>query len=270
MIPINRTCRNAIPLLLMTISIIGCATTSGKESETSRVFDSYGRSFSNGDIFGMVYGTVLLPLNIIAGVASDIVPDTVFQAATAAVAVGGSAYIASQMPKQTASYHLQHEYSSRSAADTSSEISTSTHSSSSNSYGSSNSYFVESEKTTESNPLYGGHKTESNINYCLTYDRNLREKKIRNICHFDISVKDGCVGQTAGNYTQAKADYPYKGVYYLPSSGSYNIKAMDGTYDVDSDICENNNGRVVRTACRIGQSPYFTSALGFSSICIVD
>jgi hypothetical protein len=57
--------------------------------------------------------------------------------------------------------------------------------------------------------LWGGHKIDSNVNYCLIYNRNLREKKIRNICPFDISVTEGCVGKTTRNYTQAKADYSY-------------------------------------------------------------
>jgi hypothetical protein len=211
-----------------------------------------------GEVFHLTLGLMGAPVGVIGGFLADNIPYSAMPVVAAVATVGTAATVGyanskssqeNQMPIQSRTFESSSGY--RALENTYSPSS------------SSKNYY-------ESNPFYGGYTTESTVNYCLIYNRNLREKKIRNICSFDISVKDGCVGKTTGNYREAKADYPYKGVYTLPSSGEYNINAMDGTYDVDSDLCEKDYGRVVRTACKNGQTPYFTSAFGNSSVCIVD
>ncbi|MCD2453598.1 hypothetical protein GO003_024785 [Methylicorpusculum oleiharenae] len=223
------------------------------------------KPISDGKLLETILGLIGAPVGILGGLATDMIPLSAMPAVVAAASVGTGVLIASQMSQQTTPDYLK-EYSSLSDSNTTSESNTNVDSESS--YITDSSYL---EKHLELTPRYGGHKTDYNVNHCLMYLPDSREKKIRNICPFDIYVRDGCVGKTKGDYTKAKPDYPYKGVYSLPESGLYKINANDDTYDLYSNIfCEENYGHWVRTACRSGQTPHFTSALGYSSVCIVD
>lgn len=181
---------------------------------------------------------------------------------TAAV-IGGGLYIASQMPKHTAPSYHQSDYSSSSSTNTSSETSTSLNSGSS--YGSSSSYFDESKK------LYAGKKRGMSASLCISISKlnggfNVADHLVKNVCSRKINIAGICLPDSH----EVKRDYPFAGVYWFSSGWSDSLEPSVTHPDPLTDICKEQNRSPTLVACYEGYQPYFTSSIGYSSVCLEE
>lgn len=257
-------------LTICILSLSGCGPLIGKKSVTIGMMKEIGDTYEKSTLGGLGM-TLVSPILLPVGLAMDITGLGEKDLVTVA-SVAGAAYVASKSGKNTP-YTGYSNYGNSSSSDSnysSGGSSSKSYSSSSSSSGRSSSgsryskSYSSSSVRKESKPLYGGKKTRYTVNHCaptMLFKGGITVGDVvKNTCPFDITVVDACQGQTRGKIYPPKADYPFKGVYNIIGSGTYDIKTFGDAIDPDRDLCQKDGGHRVRIVCEKGYQPYFTSA----------